>query len=114
MGADQLWIKDGWHEKFGRPADPEDHGLGHKPEDLAKFHSPDAATLLGYHQAVLARSKGYFATLKKADLDKIVEGTPFQPPPTVGMLLIGTLSDGLQHAGQASYVRGLRQGYGWH
>jgi len=114
MGAEQLWIKDGWHEKFGRPADPEDHGLGHKPADLAKFRSPDAATLLGYHKAVLERSKAYFPTLKKADLDKTVEGTPFKPPPTVGMMLIGTLSDGLQHAGQAAYVRGLRQGYGWH
>jgi hypothetical protein len=24
------------------------------------------------------------------------------------------MSDGLQHAGQASYVRGMRQGIGWH
>jgi len=114
MGEEQLWIKDKWHEKFGRPADDKDHGLGHKPEDLAAFKSPDAETLLGYHRAVLARSQGYFPTLSKTDLDKEFEGTPFKPPPTFGMMLMGTLSDGLQHAGQASYIRGLRQGMGWH
>jgi len=114
MGEEQLWIKDGWHKKFGRPADPQDAGMGDKPEDLARFKSPDAGTLLGYHKAVLEKSQKYFPTLKKADLDRVVEGTPFKPPPTFGMMLIGTLSDGLQHAGQAAYIRGLRQGYGWH
>lgn len=114
MGEEQLWIKEGWHDKFGRPVDPEDAGMGDKPEDLAKFRSPDAETLLGYHKAVLERSQRFFPTMSKADMDKVVEGTPFKPPPTVGMMLIGTLSDGLQHAGQAAYIRGLRQGYGWH
>jgi hypothetical protein len=114
MGEEQLWIKDGWHDKFGRAADPGDSGMGDKPEDLARFKSPDADTLLEYHKAVLERSQKFFPTMTKADLDKIVEGTPFKPPPTVGMMLVGTLSDGLQHAGQAAYVRGLRQGYGWH
>ena len=114
MEEEQLWIKDGWHEKFGRPADDKDHGLGHKAEDLAKFKSPDAATLLEYQKAVLERSKSFFPTLTPADLDKQVENTPFKPPPTRGMMLMGTLSDSLQHAGQASYVRGLHEGMGWH
>jgi hypothetical protein len=114
MKEDQLWIKDGWHQKFNRPADPKDNGGRMKPEDLAKFKSPDAGTLLGYHKAVLARAQQFFPTLKQADLDKIIEGTPFPKPPTMGTLLLIILSDGLQHAGQASYIRGLRQGFGWH
>ena len=114
MGREQLWIEAGWHKKFNRPADPKDSGTGDKPEELAKFRSPDAGTLLGYQRAVLERARQYFPTLKKADLDKIVEGTPFKPPPTFGMMLVGTLSDGMQHAGQAAYIRGLRQGFGWH
>jgi hypothetical protein len=85
-----------------------------KPADLAKFKSPDAKTVLGYHKAVLERSQKYFPTVKKADLDKVMEGLPFKPPPTVGAMLIIILSDSLQHVGQASYVRGLRQGIGWH
>ncbi|MFC1949549.1 DinB family protein [Chloroflexota bacterium] len=114
LGEEQIWIKGGWHKKFGRPADAKDHGAGHKPEDLAKFKSPDVATQLGYNKAVLAQARVFFSKLSPGDLDKVVEGTPFQPPPTVGMSLVGLLSDGLQHAGQASYVRGLRQGMGWH
>jgi hypothetical protein len=114
MGQEQLWIKDGWYKKWGRPADPKDTGGGMKPDDLAKFKSPDAGTLLAYHKAVLERSQQYFPTLKKADLDRVVEGMPFKPPPTVGMILIIIFSDGLSHAGQAGYVRGLRQGMGWH
>ena len=112
--AEQLWIKEGWHQKFGRAADEEDSGMGAKAEDLAKFKSPDAETLLGYQKAVLERSRRYFPTLTPQDLDKIFEGTPFKPPPTWGMMLMGTLSDSLQHAGQAAYVRGLREGMGWH
>jgi hypothetical protein len=27
MGAEQLWVKDDWHTRFSRPADPEDWGL---------------------------------------------------------------------------------------
>ncbi len=114
LGKKQLWIKDGWYKKFGRPADAKDHGMGHKPEDLAKFKSPDAAMQLSYNRAVLAQTKDFFRTLPQGDLDKVVEGAAFQPPPTVGMSLIGLLSDGLPHAGQAAYVRGLRQGMGWH
>lgn len=114
MSKEQLWIKDAWYKKFGRKADDKDHGLGHKPEDLAGFRSPDAATLLGYQRAVLERNNRYFDSVTPEALDKIFEGTRFDPPPTVGMMLMGTLSDGLQHAGQASYVRGLREGMGWH
>ena len=114
MDEEQLWIKDKWHEKFRRPADSQDHGLGHKAEDLAAFKSPDAGILLGYQRAVLERSRCYFPTMSAADLDKVFEGTPFKPPPTYGMMLMGTLSDSLQHAGQAAYIRGLREGMGWH
>jgi hypothetical protein len=114
MGEEQVWIKDKWYEKFGRGADDKDHGLGHKQEDLAGFKAPDAQTLLDYQRAVLERNTRYFDTVKAADLDKKVEGTHFDPPPTIGMMLMGTLSDGLQHAGQASYIRGMREGMGWH
>ena len=114
MGKEQIWLKEEWHRKFDRPADPQDSGMGHKAEDLAGYTSPDAATLLGYQQAVLERSRRFFPTLTSKDLDKVFEGTPFKPPPTWGMMLMGTLSDSLQHAGQAAYVRGLREGMGWH
>ena len=111
---EQLWMSEKWYEKFGRPGSARDTGGGHKPEDLARFTSPGAETLLGYNRAVLARIKDYLRAIRLSDLDKDMEGTPFNPPPKIANSLVGLLNDGLQHAGQTWYIRGLRQGMGWH
>lgn len=70
IGAEQLWVSRRCHARFDRPADPADTGFGHTPEDLAAFKSPDVETLLGYHRAVLERSKQYISTLSPPDLDR--------------------------------------------
>jgi len=113
MGEEQLWIRDGWHARFNRPADPEDTGFGHTSEQVGAFKSPDAQTLLEYQSAVLERSKGYFPRLSKDDLDRELDEPWFQPLPTVGVRLVSVMNDAVLHAGQAAYVRGLRQGKGW-
>ena len=113
MGEEQLWVKDGWHARFNRPPDAGDIGFGHSPEQVAAFKSPDAETLLSYHRAVLERSKQYFLTLSKTDLDEELDEPWFQPLPTVGVRLISIMDDAMIHAGQAAYLRGLRHGRGW-
>jgi hypothetical protein len=113
MGSDQLWLRDGWHVQFNRPADLKDSGFGHSPEQVEAFKSPDTKTLLEYHQAVLERSRNYFPTLSKTDLDRELNEPYFKPLPTVGVRLISIMDDAIIHAGQAAYVRGLRQGKGW-
>jgi len=113
MGEEQLWIKEGWHSKFNRPADPQDTGFRHSSEDVAAFKSPDVATLLEYHRAVLERSKRYINSLSAADLDRELNEPWFQPLPTVGVRLVSVMSDSLQHVGQIAYVRGLLKGKGW-
>ena len=113
MGEEQLWIKEKWYAKFNRSADLQDIGFGHTPEQVAAFESPNIQTLLDYHRAVLERSKQYFLTLSITDLDRKLDEPWFQPLPTVGVRLISILEDSLLHAGQAAYVRGLRQGRGW-
>ena len=110
MGEQQLWIKEGWHTKFNRPADPRDFGKDHTPEDLAAFKAPDTKILLDYHQAVFERMKRYLENLSESDLDKKFDHPVF---PTVGERIIALISDNFQHAGQAGYVRGLLQGKGW-
>ena len=113
MGEEQLWTNDGWHSKFNRPADPEDTGFGHTPEQVSAFKSPNVETLLGYQRAVLERSKCYFLTLLKTDLDRELDEPWFQPLPKVGVRLVSIMEDSLLHAGQAAYIRGLRHGKGW-
>ena len=112
-GEEQLWVKEGWHARFNRPPDTGDIGFGHSPEQVAAFKSPDIDTLLSYQRAVLERSKQYFLTLSKTDLDKELDEPWFQPLPTVGVRLISIMDDAMIHAGQAAYLRGLRQGRGW-
>ncbi len=113
MGEDQLWISDKWYAKFNRPSDPGDVGFGHTPDQVAEFKFPDTQTLLDYNRAVLERSKRYFLTLSKTDLGRELDEPWFKPLPTVGVRLISIMDDAMLHAGQAAYVRGLRQGKGW-
>ncbi len=110
IGEDQLWVKDKWYAKFNRSPDPADTGVGHSPEDLMAFRSPDVRTLLKYHHAVLERSQRYLSNLSPTDLGRELNNPR---APTVGARLTGILSDNLQHAGQVAYVRGLLKGKGW-
>ena len=87
-------------------------GAGHSPEDVAAFRSPDVGVLLAYHRAVLERTKRYLVSLSTADLDRELNDQWYQRMPTVGVRLISALSDNLQHAGQAAYLRGLLKGLG--
>ena len=110
MGDEQLWIREGWHAKFNRPPEPMDFGLGHTPEDLAAFKSPDIKVLSDYQQVVLEQTKRYLNNLSESELDRKLDHPVF---PTVAARIIALISDNLQHAGQAGYVRGLIQGKGW-
>jgi hypothetical protein len=113
MGEEQLWIRDGWHARFNRKPDAKDIGFGHSDENVRAFQSPDVETLLGYHRAVLERTRGYLATLSEVDLERQLNEPWFQPLPTVGVRLVSVMADDLQHAGQVAYVRGLLKGKGW-
>ena len=113
MGEEQLWVTDKWYSRFNRPDDSEDVGFWHTPEQVSSFKSPDTKILLDYYQAVLERSRRYFLTLSKTDLDRELKESRFKPPPTVGVRLVSIMDDAILHAGQAAYVRGLRHGKGW-
>ena len=110
MREEQIWMKEKWYAKFNRAPDPSDSGFGHKSEDVAAFKSPDVETLLGYHRAVLDRSKRYIGKLTAAELGRKLDHPRF---PTVEARLVAVLSDGLQHLGQIAYLRGLLKGKGW-
>ncbi|MFC2006919.1 DinB family protein [Chloroflexota bacterium] len=110
LGKEQLWIKDKWHIKFNRSADPRDLGARHSPEDLAAFKPPETQILLDYHRAVLELAKYYIANLSETDLDRKLDHPRF---PTVAARLVGVINDNYQHVGQIAYVRGLFKGIGW-
>lgn len=110
---EQLWFNQGWEDRFSLPSGASDDGFGHTPEQVAAFRAPSAQALLDFHDAVLERFRTYVSGLTAADFDRVLDEPQWQPPPTVGVRLVSVLSDNLQHAGQAAYLRGLWQGKGW-
>jgi len=104
FGTRQVWA-DGWAERFDLPLDARDTGYGHDDAQVGAVRA-DRALLLGYAQAVHARSVELLADVADADLDRVVD-TRWDPPVTLGVRLVSVLSDDLQHAGQAAYLRGL-------
>jgi hypothetical protein len=104
-GTEQRWTSQGWAERFALPLEAGDTGYGHGPDDVAAVVA-SAELLAGYYDAVHAATLGYLATLSEADLDRVVD-TRWDPPVTLGVRLVSVISDDLQHAGQAAYVRGL-------
>jgi len=105
-GTEQLWTGNGWARRFGLPFPASATGYGHSAADVAAVRGVSAAALLEYFDAVHERTVGYLALLEDAELDRIVD-TSWDPPVTLGVRLISVLSDDLQHAGQAAFVRGV-------
>lgn len=104
-GVEPLYSSDGWVDRFDLPLPRDATGYGMTAEEVAKVRA-DTETLAGYFDAVHKRSIDYLSGLGDSDLDRVVD-TRWNPPVTLMVRLVSVISDDLQHAGQASYVRGL-------
>ncbi|MFF5173214.1 DUF664 domain-containing protein [Micromonospora sp. NPDC000089] len=109
LGAEQVYASGDWAARFGLPADPDETGYAHTPEQVAAVRPESAEALVAYHDAVVERTRRYLAGLTPADLDRVVDEA-WDPPVTLGVRLVSVVDDDLQHAGQAGYVRGLITG----
>ena len=106
LEIDQLWVTGDWAEQFGLDADPSNTGYGHTADEVAAVRPERPEVLLEYLDAVDARTRTMLGDLADADLDRIVDRR-WDPPVTLGVRLVSIADDGLQHAGQAAYIRGL-------
>jgi hypothetical protein len=115
MEQQQLWITDGWHARFGMPPDAKDYGSGHRhtPAQVDAFTVTDKELLLGYLDAVFARTKQYLSTITNADLNRVLNEPQYQPLPTLGIRLASVINCNTRHAGQIEYLRGLVKYGGW-
>jgi hypothetical protein len=104
-GTEQVWTAAGWAGRFGLPFGADATGYGQSAEEVAEVRA-SAELLTGYYDAVHAGTLDYVRRLTGSDLDRVVDER-WDPPVTLGVRLVSVLSDDLQHAGQASYVRGL-------
>jgi uncharacterized damage-inducible protein DinB len=105
-GLPQVWTAHGWADRFALPFDVADHGYGHSSDDVAAVRVESGELLTGYHDAVYEQSVGYLESITDDDLVRVVDRS-WDPPVTLGVRLVSVVSDDLQHAGQAAFVRGL-------
>jgi hypothetical protein len=103
-GLDQVW-PEGWQQRSGLPFPIAETGYGQSHEQVGVVRL-SAEFLAGYHDATYAQTISVLRGLRDADLARVVD-TFWNPPVTLGVRLVSVLSDDLQHAGQAAFVRGV-------
>lgn len=104
-GTEQVWTAQGFVDRFGLPFDAQATGFGHSADEVGQVRV-EAVLLAEYVRAVHDQTMAYVGTLAPDDLDKVVD-TRWDPSVTLGVRLVSVVSDDLQHAGQAAYLRGL-------
>ena len=103
---EQVWTGNGWVEKFGLPFPPEATGYGFGGDDVAAVTVKSGEILIGYFDEVIEEADRYVQHLKDDDFARVVDKS-WNPPVTLAVRLISVISDGLQHAGQAMFIRGI-------
>jgi Protein of unknown function (DUF664) len=104
--AEQVWDSGQWAKRFGLPPGSRDTGYGHGPESVAVVRPESSEVLLAYYDAVHEKTTRYVANLTEEDYGRIVDRR-WDPPVTLAVRLVSVISDDLQHAGQAAYLRGM-------
>ena len=104
FGVPQVWTEYG--KRFELPLEPNDTGYGHTSEQVAQVTVSSADLLTGYHDAVHEQTVRLVSGVTDPDLDRVVD-EGWDPPVTLSVRLVSVISDCLQHAGQAAFIRGI-------
>ena len=104
FGVTQVWPR--FIDQFALPFGPRSTGYGHTSEQVAQVRVATGELLTEYHDAVYEQTVSLVAGVTDADLSRVVD-EGWDPPVTLGVRLVSVISDNLQHAGQAAFVRGI-------
>ncbi|MFF3260175.1 mycothiol transferase [Streptomyces sp. NPDC002932] len=104
-GIEQVWSAQDWSARFDLPFAEGATGYGQSSKQVGEVKVDSAELLIGYHDAVHLQTISFVQGLDGKALDRVVDEA-WSPPVTLGVRLISVLSDDLQHAGQAAFVRG--------
>jgi hypothetical protein len=103
FGVPQVWTDYG--KRFELPFVDSDIGYGQSSAQVAQVVA-GADLLTGYQDAVHEQAVRLVSAVTDADLDRVVDEA-WDPPVTMGVRLVSVISDCLQHAGQAAFIRGI-------
>lgn len=104
-GTEQVWLRDGWVDRFALDLPRDSHGYGHTAEEVGRVRPP-ADLLAGYYHAVHKMTLSYLAGVTVAELARVVDEN-WSPPVTASVRLVSIIDDCAQHLGQAAYLRGI-------
>ncbi len=104
FGVPQVWTEYG--KRFELPFGPAEIGYGQSSEQVAQVTVSSGDLLTGYHDAVHEQTIRLVSGVTDADLSRVVDEA-WDPPVTLSVRLVSVISDCLQHAGQAAFVRGI-------
>jgi hypothetical protein len=106
VDGEQVWLAGDWPARFGLSEGTTETGFGHTADQVAAVRPESVEVVLAYLDDVTDRTREVLAATTAVDLDRVVD-TAWDPPVTMGVRLVSVLTDGLQHAGQAAYLRGV-------
>lgn len=105
--SSEVWIADGWADRFGM--DSESVGYGHTMEEVRGMPDIALAELMAYYNAVRAVTLRWLEQATDADLSKEYQ-TPHRGP-VKGTWIVGhILVEESQHTGQVAMIRGMIRG----
>jgi uncharacterized damage-inducible protein DinB len=104
-GLEQVWTGGSWAEQFGLQLPAGSTGYGHTSEEVGAVRVHEAELLAGYYDAVHEQTERFVSGLVDEDLSRVVDER-WHPPVTLGVRLVSVITDDLQHAGQAAFIRG--------
>jgi uncharacterized damage-inducible protein DinB len=104
FGVPQVWTEYG--KRFELPFRPLETGYGHSSRQVAQVMVSSGDLLTGYYDAVHEQTIRLVSGITDADLSRVVDEA-WDPPVTLGVRLVSVISDCLQHAGQAAFIRGI-------
>ncbi|MFC1900784.1 DinB family protein, partial [Chloroflexota bacterium] len=102
----QIWEASGWTRHFNMTL--EERGRHYKAEQVNAFVPPDIGDIRKYFTEVRAQTLEYIKTLKPEDYSR--EITTPRGTNTVHGFLTNIIKHSAQHAGEISYLRGLKRG----
>ncbi|WP_434994762.1 mycothiol transferase [Arthrobacter sp. Ld5] len=106
FGHEQVWLADGFADRWDLALDPGDTGYGHSADQVDAVRVASAQQLLDYFDAVHRLARSLVADVGEQDLHRVVDER-WDPPVTLLVRLVSVLDDAVQHAGQAAYARGI-------
>lgn len=108
----QLWVKDGWYERFGLDDDLNNTGQGWSDQQVAAWQLPSKDSLLGYYDDVKAAAREYLQSVSASELERQITIPP-RPTGSIASFLGVAVYDNCVHGGQIAYLRGYYKGMGW-